>query len=298
MKQIRFLAPFISLILICSVAGARFEKKPGKKNSTSTVTNARKNSMNFFVVSKRKKGKLDLATRFNILRTNIRSFFHREKFVSIVASDSRQMSRRIQTWLNKKNANLGTVWFDSHGMYKKGYSLFFIGHDEVSYKTLRDSSLVSTFKPLSAYTTDGSKFIIGSCYGGATYTRSSIDYKDTTRMNGDSLMMSLGQILENGQVYACESWVMSKPGLFWRRPATGGNPGRKLFLDVCYEPAWKNIGVWNEYTIQQNSLRKVNTISLDKYGNMVVRGRSYVEEKNAKKGIDKKLLALQPNLYK
>jgi hypothetical protein len=117
-------------------------------------------------------------------------------------------------------------------MYKKGYSLFFIGTDEVSYKTLADSSVAAAFSPLAGYTTRQSKFVIGSCYGGATYTRSSIDYKDTTRMNGDSLMISLGRIIQNGQVFGSESWVMSKPGLFWRRPATGGNPGRKLFLDI------------------------------------------------------------------
>jgi hypothetical protein len=298
MKQLRFLLSLLMLFLVNSPLSAN-DKDPFKKKANTAIgVSVAKNTMNFFIISKRKKGKLDLATRFNVLRTKIRMFFQREKFVAVVAKDSRHMSRKLKYWLNKRNADLGTVWFDSHGMYKKGYSLFTIGHDEISYKTLHDSTLAENFSSLSGFTNQQSKFIIGSCYGGATYTRTSIDYKDTTRMNGDSLMFSLGNILKNGQIFGCESWVMSKPGLFWKRPATGGSPGRKLFLDLCYEPAWKNIGKWNEYTIQTNEMRAVNTISLDKHGSMVVRGRTYVDEKKAEKDINKKLLALQPNLYK
>ncbi len=297
MKQFKFLTIFLSA-LICFHAEAKFEKKPGKFKPLGIAGSTARQTVNFFIVSKRKKGKLDLATRFNVLRTKLRGLFHREKFVSVIARDSRHMSNKLTCWLDKKNAALGTVWFDSHGMYKKGYSLFFIGHDEVSYKTIYDSTLISSFRKLSGYTNKESKFIIGSCYGGATYTRASIDYKDTTRMNGDSLMISLGSLLKNGQVFGCESWVMSKPGLFWRRPSAGGNPGRKLFLDQCYEPAWKNVGMWNEYSIDSKTIRSINTVALDKKGNMVVRGKSYLDEKNARKDIDKKLLSLQPNLYK
>jgi hypothetical protein len=140
--------------------------------------------------------------------------------------------------------------------------------------------------------------IIGSCYGGATYERSSIDYTKTMRMDGDSLMRSLGKLFRSGTVYASESWVMSKPGLFHRRPAVGGNPGRKLFLDVCYKPVWENIGVWNQYEIGSEDFRRANTISLDKTGNLVIRDKPYIEEKKMEKTIDKKLKKLQPGLFK
>ena len=253
--------------------------------------------LNFFIISKRKKGKLDLATRFNVLRTKLRSFF-RKDFVAIVASDPDHMSREVRERLERKNAGLGTIWFDSHGMYKKGYSLFYIGHAEVSYHTLKDSIIKSSFEELSAYADENTKVIIGSCYGGATYERTPVDYRDTTRMNGDSLMISLGKLIRNGTVYGSESWVMSKPGLFWRRPAVGGNPGRKLFLDICYEPAWKTIGVWNEYNTSNNSFTRINPVTLDAKGNLLIRGLPYTVEKNAQKDINKKLEKLRTGLYK
>lgn len=270
-----------------------------EKNSlTDSIPGNSKDHLNFFIISKRKKGKLDLATRFNVFRTKLRSLFHRKSFIAIVAKDPRHMSRKVCHKLKKRNANLGTIWFDSHGMYKKGYSLFLIGHDEVSYLTLRDSVVRTPFEELAAFADINTKLIIGSCYGGATYERLSIDYRDTTRMNGDSLMISLGKILKQGIVYGSESWVMSKPGLFWRRPAVGGNPGRKLFLDKCYEPAWKKIGVWNQYDATTGSFQSINPVALDTKGNLVIRGLPYVVEKNAWKDIDKKLVQLQPNLYK
>lgn len=253
--------------------------------------------MNFFIISKRKKGKLDLATRFNVMRTTIRSYF-RKDFVAIVAKDANSMSRSVRKFLVKNNANIGTIWFDSHGQYKKGYSLFFIGTDEVSYYTLKDTAIRRPFQEIAQFMDVSTKTIIGSCYGGATYNRLSVDYKDTTRMNGDSLMIELGSCLKNGVVYGSESWVMSKPGLFWRRPAAGGNPGRKLFLDICYEPVWKKIGVWNEYNANTRCFNSINTVTLDAKGNLLIRGLPYVVEKKVTLSITQKLEKLQPGLYK
>lgn len=254
--------------------------------------------LNFFIVSKRKKGALDLASRFNVFRTKIKSLFRQKKFVAIVARDGQQASAEIELRLKKYNARIGTLWFDSHGMYKKGYSLFFIGQEEYSYKTLKDSSFAIPLQRLAAYTDHHTKVIIGSCYGGATYSRSSIDYKDTTRMNGDSLMISMGKIFQQGHVYASESWVMTKPGLFLKRAAVAGFPGRKLFLDVCYQPAWENVGKWNEYNIATGSFNTVNPLTLDMYGNLMIRSGAYTEKKEVKKDIARNLSRLEPGLYK
>jgi hypothetical protein len=117
-------------------------------------------------------------------------------------------------------------------------------------------------------------------------------------MNGDSLMISLGKIIRSGKVFASESWVMTKPGLFRRRPAVGGFPGRKLFRDVCYEPVWKNMGVWNQYDAAAGEISQSNPVSLDRYGNLIVRGIPYKHEKMFKKSYFKKLTRLQANLYK
>lgn len=258
----------------------------------------KKRKLNFFIISKRKKGKLDLATRFNVFRTKLKSLFRMEKFISIIAKDANQMTAKVQYRLNKFNSSIGTIWFDSHGMYKKGYSLFFIGHDEYSYKTIKDSSLSSPISSLAPYTTIDTKVIIGSCYGGATYNRPSIDYKDTTRMNGDSLMIQLGELFEKATVYGSESWVMSKPGLFLKRAAVAGFPGRKLFRDYCYQPAWETVGKWNEYNAYTNRFSPVNPLTLDMYGNAIIRTSSYTNKEEVKKDILKNLGKLESGLYK
>ncbi len=266
-------------------------------NSESNISTHKK-KLNFFVVSKRQKGKLDLATRFNVFRSKIKSLFRPKKFVAIIAKNGEQMSAKVIYRLKKHNARIGTIWFDSHGMYKKGYSLFLIGEDEISYKTLKDSSLASSFRQLAAFSDSETKLVVGSCYGGATYHRASIDYKDTTRMNGDSLMIIIGELLKNVTVYASESWVMTKPGLFLKRAAVTGYPGRKLFLDVCYQPAWENAGKWNEYNAYTNNFRSVTPVTLDMYGNVILRTLSYTDKKEVQKEILKNLEKMQPGLYK
>jgi hypothetical protein len=259
---------------------------------------ATKKQLNFFIISKRKKGKLDLATRFNVFRTKLKSFFRPQTFVSIVAKDAEQMSAKVQSRLNKDNARVGTIWFDSHGMYKKGYSLFFTGKDEVSYETLKDSSIIQPLQRIADFAGTGSKIVIGSCYGGATYRRSSVDYTDTTRMNGDSLMISLGTIFAKSSIYGCESWVMTKPGLFQERAAVAGFPGRKLFRDVCYQPAWENLGKWNEYDAVEKKFTSVNTITLDTDGNLKIRIWPYTGHDDVNKYIRENLEKLGMGLYK
>ena len=208
------------------------------------------------------------------------------------------MCEKVNYRLRKYNARIGTIWFDSHGMYKKGYSLFFIGKDEYSYNTLKDSATFATLLPLAPYSDHNTKVIIGSCYGGATYHRASIDYKDTSRMNGDSLMKAIGRIFSHSSVYACESWVMTKPGLFLKREAVAGFPGRKLFRDICYRPAWENAGKWNSYSAINDRLIAINPVTLDMYGNAIIRSNPYSEKEEVKKDIGKNLEKLEPGLYK
>jgi hypothetical protein len=262
-------------------------------------TTEQKQKLNFFVVSKRKKGKLDPATSFNVLRTKIKSLWRPKNFVAIIAADADQASAKILHRLKKYNANIGTVWFDSHGLYKKGYSLFYIGHDEISFKKLKDSSFTNPFDSLTPYATNETRLVIGSCYGGATYHRSSIDYRDTTRMNGDSLMIALAKFFPQAKIYGSESWVMTKPGIFNdKRVAVAGFPKRKLFHDVCYRPAWENVGKWNEYNAATGTLTQINSVTLDSYGNLEVVRRSFNEKPATQKDIQKNILKLEADLFK
>jgi hypothetical protein len=269
-------------------------------SETKTISSTeQKQKLNFFVVSKRKKGKLDPATSFNVLRTKIKSIWRPKNFVAIIAADADQASAKILHRLKKYNANIGTVWFDSHGLYKKGYSLFYIGHDEISFKKLKDSSFANPFDSLTPYATNETRLVIGSCYGGATYHRSSIDYRDTTRMNGDSLMMALGKFFPQAKIYGSESWVMTKPGLFNDKgAAVAGFPKRKLFHDVCYRPAWENVGKWNEYNAATGTLTQINSVTLDSYGNLEVVRRSFNEKPATQKDIQKNILKLEADLFK
>ena len=298
MRAANITTSFIAMLIAGSAVYGQSDNFVAESVSSEITTVSSKKKLNFFIVSKRKKGKLDLATRFNVMRSKVKSLFRKKRFVAIVAGDAHQASAKIQYRLKKYDARIGTIWFDSHGMYKKGYSLFLIGDDEISYKTLQDSSLVSIFSQMSDYADNETKLVIGSCYGGATYHRPSIDYKDTTRMNGDSLMIRLGEIFKQAIVYGSESWVMTKPGLFRKRAAVAGFPGRKLFLDLCYKPAWENVGKWNEYNAAINSFRSVNPITLDMYGNVIIRHSAYADKREVKDDISKNLGRMQPGLYK
>ena len=263
------------------------------------TTIEKKGTLNFFVIAKRKKGKFDPATRFNVLRTKIKSLFRPKNFVAVVVRDAGQASVKIKHRLEKHTANIGTIWFDSHGSYKKGYSLFYIGQDEINYKNINDSCIAKAFGSLSGYATENTNLIIGSCYGGATYQRSSIDYRDTTRMNGDSLMIGLAKFFPRAKIYGSESWVMTKPGIFNdNKTAVAGFPKKKLYRDVCYRPAWENVAKWNEYNAATQIFSQINNVALDSYGNLALVTKSYLEKKANQKSISKNLSKLEFDLFK
>jgi len=263
------------------------------------VLTEKKQKLNFFVISKRKKGKLDLATRFNVVRTKIKSVTRPKSFVAIIAADAERASAKIRHRLEKYDATIGTIWFDSHGVYKRGYSLFYIGHSEINFKSINDSLTAKAFARLTSYSNYDTRLVIGSCYGGATYQRSSIDYRDTTRMNGDSLMMALGFFFPQARIYGSESWVMTKPGIFNdHKAAVAGFPKRKLFRDVCYRPAWENVGRWNEYNVITGTLAQVNAVTLDSYGNLAMIPWSYNEKPGTQKDILKNISKLEYDLFK
>jgi hypothetical protein len=290
-------ALIFSTFSIATFAQVRDEIDASEQNTIALIQ--KKQKLNFFIVSKRKKGKLDPATRFNVLRTKIKSVTRPKKFVAIIASDAEQASEKIRTRLEKYNATIGTIWFDSHGAYKRGYSLFFIGHSEISFKKINDPLTTIAFSSLTSYTNYDTKLVIASCYGGATYRRSSIDYRDTTRMNGDSLMMALGKFFPQAKIYGGESWVMTKPGIFNDKGvAVAGFPKRKLFHDVCYRPAWENIGKWNEYNAATGTLTQINSVTLDSYGNLELIRWSFNEKPATQKDIQKNILKLEADLFK
>ncbi|HET9744602.1 MAG TPA: hypothetical protein VFP97_02750 [Chitinophagaceae bacterium] len=297
MKPTSFLATLLLSSFLFTAAAQ--DRIPGEVDEPAPASVAKKGTLNFFIIAKRKKGKLDPATRFNVLRTKIKSLFRPKNFVAVIARDAQHASAKIRHRLEKHQANIGTIWFDSHGSYKKGYSLFYVGHDEINYKNLSDTSISAALYNLTRYATENTRLIIGSCYGGATYQRSSVDYRDTTRMNGDSLMIGLAKFFPRSKIYGSESWVMTKPGIFNdNKTAVAGFPKRKLYLDVCYRPAWENVGKWNEYNAATKTFATINNVALDSYGNLALVTKSYMEKRANQKNISRNLSRLEFDLFK
>ena len=273
------------------------EKPIAATASSITVARTTKNRMNFFVISKPKK-LLDPPTRFNILRAKIKSMLRPKKFSCIVAGSASQMSEKVKYRLQKRNAMIGSLWFDSHGSYAKGYSLFTVGHDEFHFRNMNDTERLKPLLNLAAYCDSSSKIGIGSCYGGATYSKPSDTCSPAQRMYGDSLMKRLGSIFSTATIYACESWVMTKPGLFKEKFAMAGYPLRKKFKDSSFEPVWNTLGMWNSYQAVTDEIRAVNCVTLSKYGDIKIRFNSYQSLEKVKKKIAQQKTKLRPNLLK
>ena len=281
---------FLLLIMILSRIG---NYSQAQDNSINADDQAR---MNFFVISKPKK--IDPASYYNIARAKLKCVFKGKKFRAIVASSPEKMERQIRKALTKHNAKIGSLWFDSHGSIKKGYSFFTVGKAEFSYKNIDDAGSIASLKAIAGYCDSNSRIGIGSCYGGATYNRPPNGKLALSRMNGDSLMIGLGEIFQSSTIYGCESWVMTKPGLFRERFAMAGSPPRKKFKDAMFKPVWERLGEWNSYNSNIQSIRQVNCVMLDKYGNIGTRFNNYQSKPRVKKQIARKLDKLESGLLK
>jgi hypothetical protein len=234
-----------------------------------------------------------------IIRAKHRASTRREKFIVIVASSTKGVRDKIRAQLQKNNALIGSLWFDSHGRYKNGYSSFIIGNEEFSYKTIHDTSVTKNLHALESYCDDYTKVAIGSCYGGATYEKPAHDGKPASRMNGDSLIIGLANVLSKATIYGTEGWVMTKPGIFARHSyALAGFPIQKRFKDEVYKPVWEHMGIWHSYSTISKSFTTTNTLSLTHMGTIHIKAVSYLEKNKYKKRQQRNLKKLKPGVWK
>ena len=247
--------------------------------------------VNIMVVNKVRD--FDLYSKTLFARAKIKSILSKGRFIVIEASSSADMLQKVRIALQKRNALIGTLWFDSHGYFKNGYSSFSIGNEEFSHKTIRDSLQTNYLAQLSAFCDFNTQVIIGSCYGGATYKRTLPGDTVSTMMHGDSLMIGLSDILNSSTVYGSESWVMMKPGIFKNSYAFAGHPWGKKYRDQILEPVWENIGKWNRYSGRQKKMERVNTIRLDKNADLTINPKSYQHKKRIQRSIQRKLKKLE-----
>jgi len=241
--------------------------------------------LNFFISANTKD--VDIAMLGSQLQAKFKSLFHRD-FYCIVVRSPQEMVAKITRVLDRKKAMIGSIWFDSHGFFSRRHASFQIGETEFSYATMKDSLQAATFQQIAAYADSNTRIGIGSCYGGASYMLPAVENFEASRMNGDSLMIAVGKLLNGALIYGCESFVMSVPGIFGNNYKLAGGPPNKHFLDPVYKPVWENLGSWNCYNSRIDSFYRVNTICLDGKGNINKKEQTYFSFTiNRKKQLEK-----------
>jgi hypothetical protein len=265
----------------------------------ASASNSRPNQrrLNFYIANKPKT--FDLFSRLVIIRARKQGLRRHHDFIAIVATSSKEVRQKMERHLRKKNAMIGSLWFDTHGRYANGYSSFILGTDEFSYKTIKDTVHTAQLRHLAPYCDEYTQVAIGSCYSGATYEKPAHNGIPASRMNGDSLMIGLAHVLPNATIYGTEGWVMTKPGIFKKHSyALAGYPLQKRFKDEVYKPVWEHMGIWHSYSSRTNSFQTTNTLSLTRTGNIHVKAVAYLDRKKSKERLAKNLKKLRPNLLK
>jgi len=300
------LIPFfiVSLFITTTIKSQSFKNNinniDGNKSGTESdqfnkTTNGR---VNVFIFTRERHKKIDLLAFYTLLRARVKSFFHHKEFYVVNARSSKDATGKVERILNNKRKLIKNLWFDSHGHYGNRYSSFRIGTDQFYYKNIHDTSSIKYLQILAVYCDEKTKVGLGSCYAGADFYFPATDSTPATRMNGDSLMIGLGDIFYKSSIYASESWVMAKPGIFTNRFGFAGYPLQRRFKDSVYAPVWQRIGKWRQYSKNDGKIKSIPTIALDRKGNIHTRYREYNTFYKSRKSIAKALKNLKPALAK
>ena len=245
---------------------------------------------NFYITGK------DKGFHFSSLTVKAQAWIHDvmgKKFHYLAVSNDEDAVKMMKEILDEHHAKIGSLWFDSHGLYKQGYSSFHIGNAEFSYKNINEQSATVFLEQLKIYCDTVTHIGLGSCYGGATFDFPGNDQAPAGRMNGDSLMIGLGKIFTASTIYASESWVMNKPGVFADNFAFAGYPWGKKYKKAVWTPVWNYLGYWKKYNHQTKEMLPVNTVALDRSGNINIRSRNYMELEKAKRKQQKNMAKLE-----
>jgi hypothetical protein len=246
------------------------------------TTNGR---VNVFIFTRERYKRVDLLAFYTLLRARVKSLFHHKTFYVVNARSSKDAAAKVERILHKKRKLINNLWFDSHGHYGNRYSSFRVGTDQFYYKNINEASSIKYLQVLA-------------CYTGADFYFPATDSTPVTRMNGDSLMIGLGDIFDQSTIYASESWVMAKPGIFTNKFGFAGYPLQRRFKDSVYAPVWQRIGKWRQYSKKKGEIKSIPTIALDRRGNIHTRYREYNSFYKSRKSIAKALKKLKPALAK
>jgi len=276
---------WLAVLIICSTL----------QNTVAFTADTNRLRLNFLVSSKQKK--FDAAPFSFQVQAKFTQLFNKKRMYVIIARSSEDMVKQIRSILEKRKAMIGNIWFDSHGHFTRRRSLFEIGSEEFNCHSIRDTCFTAQFKKLGAYCDTNTNVSIGSCYGGATYTLPAVEEFPAQRMNGDSLMIGLSELLNNSTVYGSESFVLTGPGILSSSYALAGNPLRKKFKDQVYAPVWEKLGEWNCYSGKEKRFEEPVTVTLHPNGSIATKKINYLAlEKNKNKWL-KKMQQLKSGNY-
>jgi hypothetical protein len=76
---------------------------------------------------------------------------------------------------------------------------------------------------------------------------------------------------------------MNKPGIFGNNFAFAGYPWGKKYKKVEWTPVWGYLGKWKKYNHSGQKMEEINTVALDKKGNINIRMRDYLELEKAQR---------------
>lgn len=258
----------------------------------TTPSPAPQKRMNLYIISRSEK--FEFLPYTVKIRAFVKSIFNHKRMRVIVAANSDIAFYKTAKLLSKHHAVIGNLWFDSHGLYKNGFSSFSIGCDNFSYKNIGDSVHTAALRKIAAFTDAATKVGIGSCYGGATFIHPGSATVKSGPMNGDSLMMGMGNIFYGSTIYASGGWVMMKPGIFSDKFGFAGYPLGKRYRTAYWKPVWDHLGEWYSYNATENVMHNVNTVALNNIGEIKVRYRNYLSLEKAIRKQGRAIASIQP----
>jgi hypothetical protein len=209
--------------------------------------------------------------------------WHRKKLRFIIANTIEEATDRITRIMEKEHAMIGNIWFDSHGHMGRRVSILEIGDVELNYQTIKEPWINDRVRAIGRYCDSLTIVSIGSCYSAASYYSAGNDSFPPHRMNGDSLMSQMADVMNHATIYGSVSWITTKPGLFHSGYAFAGNPWAKKFKDPKFRSAWDSLGVWKSYNYKQG-FSYINTVAMDHHANILIKDKAFLDiPKNKRK---------------
>ena len=210
-------------------------------------------------------------------QAGIQKIFHRRQLYLVYVDSIEEAGSRIQKLMERKKGRIKNLWFDSHGHFGRRVSLFEVGQDEVNYRTIHEEHIRKSLEQIGKYCDSTTIISLGSCYSGATFIQAALDSFPQQRMNGDSLMKSVSELMGNATVYASPSWVMTKVFVFGNSYALAGGPNAKKFHDPLLIPAWETVGQWTAYHASSQSWSPISTVAMDGKGNIHIKPKQFLD---------------------